>query len=381
MIKSVFLVLGFAFMATALHRMQVKKFDKTLKQTLTEDYPDIASAYASTPIEHLRNFMDAQYYGEIQVGTPPQKFKVIFDTGSSNLWVPSSKCSFLHIACLVHSRYYADRSSTYKEDGRKFAIRYGSGSCSGIFSQDTVHIAGIKVQNQVFAEITNLPALPFAAAKFDGILGMGWEQISIGSALPPFQMMVKDKSLEAPLFAFWLNRNPNHPDGGEITFGGLDPDHYEGDITYANVTAKGYWQFKMDGLKVGGEDVCAGGCQAIADTGTSLIAGPKVEVNKINKMIGATPMPIGGAAIVDCDTIPKLPKLDFIIQGKVFTLTADQYIMKVEQMGQKICISGFMGLDVPPPRGPLWIIGDVFLGPYYSIYDYGNARVGFAKAK
>merc|ERR1712080_48350 len=102
---------------------------------------------------------------------------------------------------------------------------------------------------------------------------------------------------------------------------------------------------------------------------------------KIKKLIGATPMPIGGAAIVNCDKVSSMPNLDVVIVGKSFPLTADQYVMKVEQFGQKICISGFMGIDIPAPRGPLCILGDIFLGPYYNIYDYGNARVGFAKAK
>ncbi|MED6182634.1 hypothetical protein PIB30_030371 [Stylosanthes scabra] len=136
-----------------------------------------------TSIIALKNYMDAQYYGEIGIGTPPQKFTVIFDTGSSNLWVPSSRCYF-SIACYLHSRYKSSQSTTYNENGTSAEIHYGTGQISGFFSQDHVKLGDLIVHNQDFIEATREPSFTVLAAKFEGILGLGFQEISVGNAVP-----------------------------------------------------------------------------------------------------------------------------------------------------------------------------------------------------
>uniref|UniRef100_A0A914H6I6 Peptidase A1 domain-containing protein n=1 Tax=Globodera rostochiensis TaxID=31243 RepID=A0A914H6I6_GLORO len=328
----------------------------------------------------LHNYMDTQYYGEISIGSPPQNFTVLFDTGSSNLWVPSKKCSIKDKSCSLRHKFVSSKSSSYQPDGRQMAIKYGSGAMDGFISKDSVCVSNICVQQQEFAEATK--ELGFETSNFDGILGMAFPEASVKNLSTVFDNMVTQHKVQEPLFSFWLNRNPASKLGGEMTIGGTDQQRFVAPITYTPVTRKAYWQFKMDSISGSqGKIVCQNGCQAMADTGASLILGPKNEVEEIQKYIGATPH-LHGEYTVPCEKIPTLPDISFNIGGKAYTLKGKDYVLKLTtNKGKTICLSGFMGTNFSGRVRELWVLGDVFIGRYYTVFDVGQSRIGFAQAK
>jgi len=314
----------------------------------------------------INDYMNAQYYGEIEVGTPGQKEAVIFDTGSANLWVPNKK-PFLS----SHNIYNHEKSSSYKANGTVFAIQYGSGPVSGFFSADSVQIGSLKLSEYTFAEVNNTAGLGLAyrIGKFDGILGLGWDSISVGGIPTPMKALVESGQLEKPVFAFYLgNKQP-----GELLFGGVDPQHYTGEFSFVPLSSESYWEVALDDVTLGSESVSSTR-SAIVDSGTSMLAGPTAEIKALANKLKATSI-LGKEYVVDCDA--DLPDLSFKLGGKDFTLKKADLILI--QQGNT-CILGLTGLDVPAPRGPLWILGDVFMRRFYVQFDWGQKRLGLADA-
>lgn len=322
----------------------------------------------------VSNFLNAQYFSEITIGTPPQSFKVVLDTGSSNLWVPSSECG--SIACYLHTKYDSSSSSTYQKNGSSFEIRYGSGSLSGFVSEDVMTIGDLKIKDQIFAEATEEPGLAFAFGRFDGILGLGFDTISVNKIPPPFYNMIEQGLLDEPLFAFYLGSTENDAEGSEATFGGVNKDHYTGKITEIPLRRKAYWEVDLDAISFGDSTAELENTGVILDTGTSLIALPTTLAELLNKEMGAK-KGYNGQYTVDCAKRDELPDMTFTLSGFDFSITPYDYILEV----QGSCISTFMGMDFPEPVGPLAILGDAFLRKWYSVYDLGKGTVGLAKAK
>uniref|UniRef100_A0A8C4VGH2 renin n=1 Tax=Gopherus evgoodei TaxID=1825980 RepID=A0A8C4VGH2_9SAUR len=400
------------FLLPPMYRIPLKKMP-SIRQTLQEMGVKVSDVFPAlkqnkyagatgprngTAPTILTNYLDTQYFGEISIGTPAQTFKVVFDTGSANLWVPSYRCSPLYSACVSHNRYDSSKSRTYLENGTGFAIQYGSGSVKGFLSQDVVMVSAGKAISssvwggwgvadipiiQVFAEATALPAFPFIFARFDGVLGMGYPSQAIDGITPVFDRILSQQVLKEDVFSVYYSRNSLLKPGGEIILGGSDPAYYTGGFHYLNVNKNGYWQISMKGSVAGSTPgpyitlFCKEGCSVAIDTGASYITGPAGSIAVLMRAIQAAELAEGGY-IVDCDKVHLLPDISFHLGGKVYALSGSAYVLRQSQYGEDICTVAFAGLDIPPPTGPLWVLGASFIGQYYTEFDRQNNRIGFA---
>jgi len=147
----------------------------------------------------MKDYMNTQYFINITIGSDDQEFTVVPDTGSSNLWVYSSDCH--NAACLTHSKYNSSKSTSYTADGQAFDITYGSGSVKGFVSRDVAKINGDITAEMGFGEIQKVKGKTFLISKMDGIIGLGYDQISV-DGLPTF--IEQTDSLSERSFAFYM---------------------------------------------------------------------------------------------------------------------------------------------------------------------------------
>ena len=326
----------------------------------------------------IKDYGNAQYYGVVEIGTPPQSFQVIYDTGSSDLWVPEIGCTHCGLPFVASkNKYDSSQSSSYEEDGSNFEITYGSGSVRGFFSKESISLTPhIVVQNQTFAQVSDAGGLgsTYSLGKFDGIFGLAFSGVSVGFHTPVFENAIRQNVVDQPIFAFYLGRESGRR--GELTFGGYDSSKFEGDLNYVKLDEATYWQTRMDSFQIGDYQKRPSGndMTAIIDSGTSFITGPKEVVDQIAKAAGATAN-IVGEYTIDCDRVNEIPDIDIVIDGIEYTIPGSKTFIEA----QGVCLFAFLA-RYSPPYAPQWILGDVFMREYYTVFNYHDKTIGFAKA-
>lgn len=309
------------------------------------------------------------YWGTVNIGTPPQEFKVIFDTGSGNLILPAKGCDMP--GCDPHKKYDAKASTSaaqvVNERGEgSTEISFGTGQISGDYYKDKFCIGDALCTEARFIAANEQSPEPFEETPFDGILGLGFKDLSMGKGFNIVDDLEDSNQLPQGTFAFFLSDDGS----SEITFGGYRPELVASDIVWAKVDRESYWQVGVDDIAFDNEvtGLCNGGCQVAVDTGTSMLAGPSDLVDQLSTKLEAKD---------DCSNFDTLPAIGFKVGNKVLNLAPEDYM----DTSPGECSFSLMSLDVPPPKGPLFIFGDPFLRRFVTIYDRSGPRVGFAVAK
>mmetsp|Transcript_36143 Transcript_36143/g.65545 ORF Transcript_36143/g.65545 Transcript_36143/m.65545 type:complete len:457 (-) Transcript_36143:156-1526(-) len=421
--------------ATTLHAFTTLLFFQLAPPAVALVRPQI-TVDAQKPIEHplvnialdkqyvpvLRNnrtvMYKTAYFGTIYVGLPkPQRFTVVFDTGSGHFIVPSKKCQVP--ACQNHQAYDRNLSASatdidhdgneveYDSDRDEVAISYGTGEVVGEFSRETVCM-----QNHEGAEVSEVMARysdcvqvrviqatqmseePFQQFDFDGVLGLGLEALALEPEFSFYGQLTRMNSNLSPLFGVFIAKSDST--ASEISFGGHDPRRVSSELAWAPVAhpEHGHWQLAVHSIRVGNQtiELCEqGGCTAVADTGTSLLGVPKAQVQTMHWLLAreVEDQDVIKRGHVDCRENPGPDIIFDLGDGLELTLGPEEYsrpaglrvITNATGEEQLVCRAALLPVEEIPSLGSkVWILGEPVLRKYYTAYDWKNKRVGFAPA-
>ncbi|CAB9528383.1 Pepsin A [Seminavis robusta] len=373
--------------------------------------------------------------GDIQLGSPAQTFTLDFDTGSSDIWVPSADCDCT--AFTGWRKYDSSASSTYSKvvaSAHEFHTEYVDGEqVSGTYAMDRLQLGEfVTIPNQVFAQVTSLENFQTCSVE-EGVFGLAF-RMEFNSFPSPLKNLAD--LLRHPIFSLYLESTEDYPlddapanignlEGSiqqpdihgnlqhgfkpaatahsELVFGGVNQKHYEGCISWHELgqfslrdgsVFQGYWDFKLDTVKLGDSPLSASSTLALVDSGSTYVVGPidavgyvaeqnqavcftmdKDDPNADPSIVDCT-SPFGfDAASIDCDQ-KQFFSIEFVADETSYFLGREELVDVIETSVGPLCLLKIMGNhDIPG-----WVLGDTFLAKYYSVYDFVNKRVGFAES-
>ncbi|CAE6376454.1 unnamed protein product [Rhizoctonia solani] len=341
------------------------------QQTGTDLFSNLGKEKSKRQGVPLIDEQDELWAGEILIGTPGQKFLIGFDTGSADLWIPSSKCRGQ--ACQSKNTYTSSSSSTSKEvtTSQKFSISYGDGStASGLVYTDTVSAGGLSATNQSFSAVTS-ESSSFSDDPSDGIMGLAFSSISSIGAPTFIENLASQGAVSSSVFSMYLSAN-----NSELYLGGTNSSLYTGNITYTDLSSRTYW-LTNGSSSVGGTEAYNG--PMIIDSGTTLIVGEKRSVEAWWEQVdnaSRCPSFVCGASGYSLFPCSSPPNVTFAFGGASYSVNPNYLsIGSVDEFGE-ICVGGIVGSSGVPDNA--WIVGDVFMRNVYTVFDEANSRIGFA---
>jgi len=366
----------------------------------------------SVPVERNGKIVahKTSYSGDISVGRPAQDFRVVFDTGSGHVIVPSSECQ--SESCLVHRRYQlahskggtavnADGSEVPADElGDQVTVGFATGQVTGEFVRDQVCMNGPSADLEVCVEVNVIAAVemstqPFKSFKFDGIFGLGLSALAVAPEFNYMNRFVGAGLGSAPQFGFFIagGSADGAENAGELAVGGYNSQHLLTPLKWAPVANQqlGHWQVKIKEVRIGNKtlDLCKDGtCRGVVDTGTSHFGVPKAGLEDFKRMLT-----VPGEEDDDCREA-EAPSVELVLEGLTLKLGPEHYMRPLPLAGapaakttkgasqkSSSCTPRLMPVNMAKPMGPnLFLLGEPILHRYYTVYDWKSASIGFGLA-
>jgi len=373
------------------HRLRVKYGFAAPNDTLA--FPRRAGKRAnSAGIPVVNQDSDSSYFGSMTIGTPPQQFNVILDTGSSDLWLADTTCSTCPRAMPVFDSSKSTSFQASNSLSSDVTIHYGSGAVAGTLATDTVTMGGFTIPDQTFLTVDRLTS-NLLDGTVSGIMGLAFDAISSTRSTPFWQALSQGGQLSTQEMSFWLTRvsgekNPKTEEpGGVFTLGGTNSSLFTGDIEFNSLAdTPSFWLLSLSGATVGGTAVkITSGDSALSaiDTGTTLLGGPSADVAAIWATVpGSAPSQVNqGFWTFPCENEVNV-SLSF--GGKFWPISSIDMNTGPETPGSSNCAGAIfdlsLGTNIESGTGnPNWVVGDTFLKNVYSVFRASPAAVGFAQ--
>jgi len=307
---------------------------------------------------------DVGYLATVQIGSPPQDYLILMDSGSADFWVGSENCQSEDGGdCGNHVFLGAQSSSTFQDTQQPFEVTYGTGNVQGTIVTDDLSIAGLVLKAHTFGT-ADQESVDFSSndTPFDGLMGLAQSTLSEQQTLTPVESLAQQGLISAAITSYKIPRLADNLKDGEISFGGLDPAKFDSKtlVTFPNVNQQGFWEGAMDDVSVDGTSTKLQGRTAILDSGTTLIVAPPADAAAVHQLIQGAASDGQGGFTVPCDTTASVA---LTFAGQTFKI--DPRDIAFQQVEGNTCSSGISAGNIGGDTE--WLVGDVFLkNAYFS---------------